>query len=384
MNPQGDEPSADDWWERLYGDPAAEAAPAATGDTLDDRYASASSTLTPPPALPAPPPPRRAPSDAPPCAPAPREARPTPGPRTAPGGPRPARPAPGGPAPDGRPAGPRPPHARGGAPAYDPEPTALPPVRPGGPADPVPDTVLDGARYGTFTLRAASTRGDAARSRGEPRRDALLTARFGAGEGLLVMVAVATGARAGAEDAHRAAGDACRRLGEAVGRHHERLARDIAAGRREDLGPGLRRLTDHAYGGLRARAAGRGAGPGTHPAGLHCLLLGGTPGHRTRIFFGTGAGGLFRLRGGVWQDLAPPPAVPFRFRASVARPGDTLLLAGGGLAEPLRHEPALARELAARWASADAPPGLAAFLTDTRLGAEGYADDRTAVALWEA
>jgi hypothetical protein len=42
----------------------------------------------------------------------------------------------------------------------------------------VADTVLGGARYGTYTLRAASVRGDSARHRGEPRRDALLTARY--------------------------------------------------------------------------------------------------------------------------------------------------------------------------------------------------------------
>ncbi|MFJ8691468.1 protein phosphatase 2C domain-containing protein [Streptomyces roseolilacinus] len=433
MNPQGDRPAADDdWWERLYDDPDPDAAPAATGETLDDRYASASGALAPPPE---PPPSEPPPSEPPPSAPppgAPPSAPP-------PGAPPAAVPHPR--ATGGRPAGPRPPltasYVGDGPPTYDPEPTALPPAGPGEPDGPVPDTVLDGARYGTFTLRAASTRGDSARFRGEPRRDALLTARFGAGEGLLVMVAVATGDRAGGEAARRAAGDACDWIGRAVGLSHERLARDIAAGRRDDLKAGLHRLTDRVYGRLRARAAERGADPGAYTAGLRCLLLSGAPGCRTRISFGAGEGGLFRLRDGVWQDLEPPlpepapsaappapgpgsprpphdgddgagpdrttlrlgvpqhpgapfvegpppPAVPFRFRASVARPGDTLLLAGGGLAEPLRREPALARELAARWTSGDAPPGLATFLADTRLRVKGYADDRTAAAVWEA
>ncbi|MBO0515411.1 hypothetical protein J0695_26980, partial [Streptomyces beijiangensis] len=67
----------------------------------------------------------------------------------------------------------------------------------------------------------------------------------------------------------------------------------------------------------------------------------------------------------------------------VARPGDTLLLCSGGLAEPLRGEPALAKELAERWAPGD-PPGLAAFLADIQLRVKGYADDRTAAAVWEA
>jgi hypothetical protein len=79
----------------------------------------------------------------------------------------------------------------------------------------------------------------------------------------------------------------------------------------------------------------------------------------------------------------PPPAEPFRFRASVARPGDTLLLCGNGLAEPMRGEPALAEELAERWAPTEAP-GLAGYLADVQLRVKGYADDRTSAAVWEA
>ncbi len=318
----------------------------------------------------------------------------------------------------------------GGPPTYEAEPTALPPARPDTLGELTADTVLDGARYGSYTLRAASVRGDSARYRGEPRRDALLTARFGGGETGLVLVAVASGARA-AEGAHLAAADACRWIGTAVGRSHDRLAEDIRAGRRGDLKSGLHRLTDRTLGRLRARAAERGAGPEEYTAVLRCLLLSGDPACRTRVFFGVGGGGLFRLRDGVWQDIEPllpeppaaadggpaagagaaeqtpegdrltmdlgiptpqspyieppppPPAEPFRFRASVARPGDALLLCSAGLAEPLRGEPALAGELAGRWADGE-PPGLAAYLADVQLRVKGYADDRTAVAVWEA
>ncbi|MFF8839108.1 protein phosphatase 2C domain-containing protein [Streptomyces sp. NPDC015130] len=320
-------------------------------------------------------------------------------------------------------------------PTYEPEPTALPVARPGELDELVADTVLDGARYGTCTLRAASVRGDSARYRGEPRRDALLTARFGHDEAALVLVAVAAGSRA-AEDAHLAAADACRWIAEAVGRSHARLSEDIRTGRRGDLKSGLHRLTDRTYGKLRARAADRGLAPDEYTATLRCLLVPADPDCRTRVFFGIGGGGLFRLRDGSWQDIepllpepaavtgapvlgfgsppspkdaaeteegdrltmnlgvttppgplveepVPPPAEPFRFRASVARPGDTLLLASPGLAEPMRGEPALARELATRWADQE-PPGLAAFLADTQLRVTGYADDRTGVAVWEA
>ncbi|WP_405777630.1 protein phosphatase 2C domain-containing protein [Streptomyces sp. NBC_01538] len=317
-------------------------------------------------------------------------------------------------------------HVGSGPPTYAPEPTALPPADPDDLADLVADTVLDGAHYGASTLRAVSLRGDSARFRGEPRRDSLLTARFGTGDHALVLIAMATGARA-TPGAHRAAAEACQWIGRAVGRSHVRLAEDLRAARRGDLKSGLHRLTDRSLGKLRASAAEQGVAPEEYTAGLRCLLLPADPDCRTRVFFGVGAGGLFRLRDGEWQDIEPrvaeipagepvvgfgspphetpdgdrltmdlgittppspyepapePPREPFRFRASVARPGDTLLLCTGGLAEPLRGEPELCEYLTQRW-SGGTPPGLAAFLADTQVRVKGYADDRTAAAVWE-
>ncbi|MBT2444969.1 protein phosphatase 2C domain-containing protein [Streptomyces sp. ISL-36] len=540
----------DSWWDKLYDESAPDTAPNATGDTLDDRFDSASRampaavrrdsaparqerapwepldteadgvprTFPPPPDVPPPPPPPSPPPLTPPPPPPPppsgpplgargtgpagqdaAPARPDMGPARPDRGPArpdrgparpdmgPARPDAGPATPDVGPATPDAPpdpparktpdtpeapaaradtaavprprtgHIGSRPPTYEAEPTALPPARPGELAGLVADTVLDGARYGACTLRAASLRGDSARYRGEPRRDALLTARFGQDETALVLVAVATGARV-SEGAHLAAADACRWIGDAVGRSHARLSEDIRAGRRGDLKSGLHRLTDRTYGKLRARAAELGMEPEEYTASLRCLLLSADPGCRTRVFFGIGRGGLFRLRDGAWQDIEPlipepaalsgapvvgfgsppsgpppsgtasgppspsgapsgppsdlpseteegdrltmdlgittpagpfveeplpPPAEPFRFRASVARPGDTLLLASNGLAEPMRGEPALAEALAERWAAAE-PPGLAAFLADVQLRVKGYADDRTGAAVWEA
>ncbi|CAL9595142.1 protein phosphatase 2C domain-containing protein [Streptomyces sp. enrichment culture] len=341
-------------------------------------------------------------------------------------------------------------HVGSGPPTYDPEPTALPQADPDGLGELVADTVLEGARCGSGTLRAASVRGDSARYRGEPRRDSLLVARFGTGEQALVLVAMATGARATA-GAHRAAAEVCQWIARAVGRSHARLAEDIRSARRGDLKSGLHRLTDRSLGKLRAGAVEQGVAPEEYTATLRCLLLPADPACRTRVFFGVGAGGLFRLRDGVWQDIEPrvgevtgepvvgfgsppaetsgatpaasrgeapaaspagapaetpegdrltmdlgiprppspyepapgPPREPFRFRASVARPGDTLLLCTGGLAEPLRGEPELAAHLGERWSGPQAP-GLAAFLADAQVRVKGYADDRTAAAVWEA
>ncbi|MFF5138702.1 protein phosphatase 2C domain-containing protein [Streptomyces sp. NPDC013157] len=456
----------DDWWGQLYDDSTEDTGPTAAPDSLDDRFASAKKTVggrrgvtvepedePPPPTVPA----QRAPAA--PAAPAediraaakktwpwdeedqelleadddaPADLYPAP---------RPDLPAPPRPAaavaetPDTSAALPVPAAASAssvdyvgsGPPTYDAEPTALPPADPDELDDLVADTVLDGARYGACTLRAVSQRGDSARYRGEPRRDALLTARFGTGEQALVLVAMATGARA-TPGAHRAAAELCEWIARAVGRSHQRLTEDIQAARRGDLKSGLHRLTDRSLGKLRASAAEQGIAPEEYAASLRCLLLPAHPQCRTRVFFGVGEGGLFRLRGGEWQDIEPrvdtdtagepvlgfgslpsetpagdrltmdlgiptppspyepapePPRDPFLFRASVARPGDALVMCTGGLADPLRGEPALCAYLARRW-SGRTPPGLAAFLADAQVRVKGYADDRTAAAVWEA
>ncbi|MER7405029.1 protein phosphatase 2C domain-containing protein [Streptomyces sp. NPDC000070] len=401
--------------------PAAEPRPGGTAPTAPTAPLA---PADPPPAPPRPagPPPTPPPSVGPPPTPPPSAGSPpTPPP---PAGPPPDRPEPGfeRPASSPRPRG----YVGTRPPTYDAEPTALPLADPDDLDDLVADTVLDGARYGTCTLRAVSVRGDSARYRGEPRRDALLTARFGTGEQALLLVAMATGARA-TPGAHRAAAEACHWIGRAVGRSHTRLVEDIRAGRRGDLKSGLHRLTDRSLGKLRASAAEQGVAPEEYAAGLRCLLLPADPECRTRVFFGVGPGGLFRLRDGEWQDIEPqvaeikgepvvgfgsppsetpdgdrltmdlgiptppspyepapqPPREPFRFRTSVARPGDTLLVCSGGLADPLRGEPELGDYLAERWSRPE-PPGLAAFLADAQVRVKGYADDRTAAAVWEA
>lgn len=445
MSQQGEKPAAheDHWWRRLYDETAPDTGPGSAADSLDDRFDSASDAVAAPgagradhPVTPVPLPDPRPPTAGRPPGPPIPAPDPEPAPRPpvgrapweTPAGP--SRPqtfaappaAPAVPEPQAAAATPRPParpvvgHIGDRPPAYDAEPVALPESGPEDLGGLVPDTVLDGARYGTYTLRAASVRGDSARSCGEPRRDALLTARFGTGDRALVLVAVAGGAR-GAGQAPLAAADACRWIGGAVARSHARLSEDIRAGHRGDLRSGLHRLIDRTCGRLRARAAELGLEASAYSAGLRCLLLSADPECRARVFFGVGPGGLFRLRDGAWQDLDPvlptpggaagrespggappatepgtitppppyaadPPAEPFRFRVSVARPGDTLLLCGDGLAEPMRGEPELAAELARRWAGG--PPGLPAYLADTQLRTEGYADDRTGAAVWEA
>ncbi|MQS11687.1 protein phosphatase 2C domain-containing protein [Streptomyces kaniharaensis] len=296
------------------------------------------------------------------------------------------------------------PHVGERPPAYGPEPTAVPEADPGSLGTVVPDTVLEGAQYGSAILRAVSVRGDSARHRGEPRRDALLVTRFGEGpDGLLLAVLGgfhATGTEAEGvaippEAVTIATGEACRQLAAAIGRSRAGLVADLRAGARDRLRYGLQRLATGAAAPLRALAP-RAEGD---PASLHCLLVSLDPAAGHRAAFGVGPGGLYLLRSGHWIDAyaarllhhpdGQPPAPdamlpdprPFRFRLVPATPGDILLLCTPGLARPIADEPAVAHFLSSHWAHPH-PPGTVDFLRQVQVRAKGYADDRTAAAIW--
>ncbi|KJK59290.1 hypothetical protein UK12_05185 [Saccharothrix sp. ST-888] len=299
------------------------------------------------------------------------------------------------------------PHIGERPPTYGPEPTALPAADPDGLAVLAPDTAIDGAQYGSATLRAVSVRGDSARFRGEPRRDSLLVTRFGEGEDGLLLAVLATPGRAQPPSAAATAAEACRQLAAAIGRSRLELAADLRAGARDRLRYGLQRLTARAATPLRVdRPSAPAVVPGpTDPAAgsgagsLHCLLLSLDPEATHRAAFGTGPGALYLLRSGHWIDAygarllhhpdgrppVPPPSVapprPFRFRLVPATPGDILLLCSPGLAEPIAEEPAVAHFLSSHWAHPH-PPGSVDFLRQVQVRAKGYADDRTAAALW--
>ncbi|MFE5585117.1 protein phosphatase 2C domain-containing protein [Kitasatospora sp. NPDC056531] len=299
------------------------------------------------------------------------------------------------------------PHVGERPPTYGPEPTAVAEADPGSLGAVVPDTALEGAQYGNTVLRAVSVRGDSARYRGEPRRDSLLVTRFGDGpDGLLLAVLAGFDRTGGAEEGAltagavaAATGEACRQLAAAIGRSRAGLAADLRDGARDRLRYGLQRLATSAAAPLRAlapRAEGDGA---PSPASLHCLMLSLDPAAGYRAAFGVGPGGLYLLRSGHWIDAyaarllhhpdGQPPAPdapvpdprPFRFRLVPATPGDILLLCTPGLAAPVADEPAVAHFLSAHWAHPH-PPGTVDFLRQVQVRAKGYADDRTAAAVW--
>ncbi|KIQ61662.1 hypothetical protein TR51_20365 [Kitasatospora griseola] len=298
------------------------------------------------------------------------------------------------------------PHIGERPPTYAAEPTALPVSDPDALGAIVPDTAVDGARFATTTLRAVSIRGDSARYRGEPRRDALLTVRFGDAEDGLVLTVLAGPARqAAAGWGSAAATDAARQLAAAIGRSRAELAADLRAGARDRLRYGLQRIALQAAARLRGETGGaedvppQEALPPEETASLHCLLMSTDPAATHRAAFGTGPGGLYLLRSGHWIDAYAarllhhpdgqpplPPAArpalrPFRFRLVPATAGDILLLCTPGLADPIAEEPAVAHFLSSHWAHPH-PPGTVDFLRQIQVRAKGYADDRTAAAVW--
>ncbi|GHF40672.1 hypothetical protein GCM10018790_17870 [Kitasatospora xanthocidica] len=299
------------------------------------------------------------------------------------------------------------PHVGERPPTYGPEPTAVPEADPGALRSLVPDTVLEGAQYGPSVLRAVSVRGDSARYRGEPRRDSLLVTRFGEGpDGLLLAVLGgfdrADGAEVDtvtAEAVATATGEACRQLAAAIGRSRAGLAADLRDGARDRLRYGLQRLATSAVAPLRALAPRTEGDDTPSPASLHCLMVSLDPEAGYRAAFGVGPGGLYLLRSGHWIDAyaarllhhpdgqppvpeAPvPDPRPFRFRLVPATPGDILLLCTPGLARPIADEPAVAHFLSTHWAHPH-PPGTVDFLRQVQVRAKGYADDRTAAAIW--
>ncbi|WP_051838676.1 protein phosphatase 2C domain-containing protein [Streptomyces sp. NRRL WC-3742] len=294
------------------------------------------------------------------------------------------------------------PHVGERPPTYGPEPTAVPEADPYALGRLAPDTALEGAQYGPTVLRAVSVRGDSARYRGEPRRDTLLVTRFGDGPDGLLLAVLGSFGRTGsaderaAQDVATATGEAARQLAAAVGRSRDGLAEDLRAGARDRLRYGLQRLATSSAAPLRALAP---EAEGENPASLHCLMVSLDPQAGYRAAFGIGPGGLYLLRSGHWIDAyaarllhhpdGQPPAPeaptpdprPFRFRLVPATPGDILLLCTPGLARPLADEPAVAHFLSSHWAHPH-PPGTVDFLRQVQVRAKGYADDRTAAAIW--
>ncbi|MFF2953915.1 protein phosphatase 2C domain-containing protein [Kitasatospora sp. NPDC057965] len=283
------------------------------------------------------------------------------------------------------------------APAYPAEPTDIPALSAGDLFGALlPDTVVDGGRFGPVTVRAASVRGDGHRYAAECRQDAVLVVRTGE----LLLVAVADGVGSQSHSHHGSHG-ILRKLTGQVARKEETLLAFLRTGAEPDFASMMSRLIGAAADELAEEARKEGRPPKAYSTTLRALLVPADPTVPFRGFVSVGDGGLLRLREGGWQDLEAAEAdrgggpistrtdcLPEAYEHARARlitdsrPGDVLVLCTDGLALPLLKEPELQGFLGERWGSE--VPGLAEFLWQTQVRVRSYDDDRSVVCLWEA
>ncbi|MFJ4093702.1 protein phosphatase 2C domain-containing protein [Kitasatospora sp. NPDC089913] len=282
------------------------------------------------------------------------------------------------------------------APAYPAEPTDIPTVR-GGDLYGVllPDTVVDGGRFGAITVRAASVRGDSHRYAAECRQDAALVVRAGG----LLLVAVADGVGS-QPHSHHGSNGIVRLLAKQVLPRADTLLDLLRTGAAAEFDDLTSRLVAAAAEELAREAERFGHPPKTWSTTLRALLAAADPAVPARGFVAVGDGGLLRLRANRWENLDADgdgagtlistrtdclPQAYDRARTALitdTRPGDVLVLCTDGLALPLVKEPELREFLGGRWGHE--VPGLAEFLWQAQVRVRSYDDDRSVVCLWEA
>ncbi|MEV5082351.1 PP2C family serine/threonine-protein phosphatase [Streptomyces sp. NPDC056159] len=266
-----------------------------------------------------------------------------------------------------------------------------------------PDTVVDGAELTACTVRAASVRGDSHRHAGECRQDAVLVIRLGSGTDALLLLATADGVGS-APRSHLGAQLACSLVASELNRVRSEILEMLRQQDEGSLTGCVNTAVAKAAERLRAEAP-QGGDPTDYATTLRALLVPVDPQIGARGFFSVGDGGLFRLRGGTWdQDpltmdraeglnetgliSTDTQALPDSYRYSTVRvisdsqPGDVLVLCTDGLSTPLAKDPELQSFLAEQWSDAEAP-GLARFLWQAQARVRSYDDDRTVICLWE-
>ncbi|MFD4907838.1 protein phosphatase 2C domain-containing protein [Kitasatospora purpeofusca] len=285
------------------------------------------------------------------------------------------------------------------APAYPAEPTDIPTVRGGDLyGGLLPDTVVDGGRFGPVTVRAASVRGDSHRYAAECRQDASLVVRAGG----LLLVAVADGVGS-QPHSHHGSNGIVRLLAKHVLPKADTLLDLLRTGAAADFAGLTGRLVAAAAEELAQEAERFGHPPKTWSTTLRALLVPADPAVPARGFLAVGDGGLLRLREDGWENLDADgdggdgagtlistrtdclPEAYERVRTALitdTHPGDVLVLCTDGLALPLVKEPELREFLGGRWGRE--VPGLAEFLWQAQVRVRSYDDDRSVVCLWEA
>ncbi|MGW0797105.1 protein phosphatase 2C domain-containing protein [Streptomyces sp. NPDC002692] len=295
-------------------------------------------------------------------------------------------------------------HVGSRPPTYPPHPLGRPSLRDGDEfAAFSPVVLLDGARIGPLSVRAASVRGDSHNWEGGCRQDAMVVTRIGPLEAEMLLLAVADGVGSARHSHVGSYG-----LSRMAAIHLDREAENIHAALRDRDTSELRALATKAVALAAAELRSGWARSPQHKSRpyadedyattLHVLLVPTDARIRDRVLCSVGDGGLFVLRDGRWEDGDPDAgeglldtrteALPHAYRTvktSLVRtlPGDVLLLGTDGITNPLaQKDPEFARHLADAWGGPEVP-SMSDFLWQAQTRAKSYDDDRTVICLWE-
>ncbi|MFC9636411.1 protein phosphatase 2C domain-containing protein [Streptomyces mirabilis] len=289
-------------------------------------------------------------------------------------------------------------------PSYPPHPLGRPSVRDADEFAAFSHAVLlDGARIGRLTVRAASVRGDSHNWEGSCRQDAMTVTRIGPPGAEMLLLAVADGVGS-ARYSHVGSHRFSRLAAVYLDREAESIHAALCAQQKDEL----RVLATKAVAGAAAELRSAWARSAQHKprpyadedyaTTLHVLLIPTDPGIRDRVLCSVGDGGLFVLRDGHWENGDPDDgeglldtrteALPHAYRSvktTLLRtvPGEVLLLGTDGITNPLtQKDPEFARHLADAWGGPEVP-SLSDFLWQAQTRAKSYDDDRTVICVWE-
>jgi hypothetical protein len=272
------------------------------------------------------------------------------------------------------------------------DPAALPDV-----PDAVPDSVADGARLGSLTVRVASARGDAARKNGRVRSQTATLAVLGSFHPPTLMSVVAAG-RPGALRPQIGAAQTCRSLQHKLSDAAVSVQAAWPADADSDdrLPEALRAVLRELASSLADAAKWRLLEPRDIATELTCVLtrLGDGP-RRSHLAFAVGAGQVLLLRPGAAsrnvlaaadgsgrQPAVTLPGDPDKVRWAhfETRPGDVVLACTTSTATLLEQK-GFQDQVTTEWL--DGPPGLTRFLAQLNFADQIRTEDRAIAALWE-
>lgn len=272
------------------------------------------------------------------------------------------------------------------------DPAALPDV-----PDAVPDSLADGARLGTLTVRAASVRGDAARKNAKVRSQTAMVAVLGSFHPPTLM-SVVTAGRPGALRPQIGAAQACRSLQHKLSDASVAVQAAWPTGGDSDnrLTEALRSVLRELASSLADAAKWRLLEPRDIATELTCVLtrLGDAP-RRSHLAFSVGTGQVLLLRpgaaprsvlaiadGGGRRSAATLPGDPDKVRWArfETEPGD-LVLACTATTATLAGRQGFRDQVTTEWL--EAPPALTRFLAQLNFADQIRTEDRAMVALWE-